>query len=91
MTEYFDGDWKVNPQLGRVHEYDGDWDAVHATAHGYVKMSADKYTHGAYTHLEFIWQGRLYRRTYNVFYGPRYAARLASRFAAEIALQAVSA
>ena len=57
MTEYFDGDWKVNPQLGRVHEYDGDWDAVHATAHGYVKMSADKYTHGAYTHLEFIWQG----------------------------------
>lgn len=88
MAEYFDNDWKASAQLGRVYEHDGDWDATHATVHGYVKMDAFKFAYDpndAYTTLQFIWQGRLYSRTYRRFYSPRYAARLASRFAAEIA------
>jgi len=47
-------------------------------------MQAEKYNHDDYTWLEFIWHGRLYRRTIRAYYGPRYAARLATQFARDV-------
>lgn len=83
--EYWDGSWKARPSLGTVHEVGPEsWGAVHATEYGYVDMQAERYAHGAYTWLEFIWKGRLYRRTICAYYGPRYAARLATQFAREV-------
>ncbi len=83
--EYWDGSWKTRPSLGPVHEFGpSSWRAVHATEYGYVDMQAEQYAHGAYTWLEFICNGRLYRRTIRAYYGPRYAARLATQFAREV-------
>ena len=84
-VEYWDGSWKARPSLGEVRKVGPDsWGAVHATEYGYVDMQAEQYKRGAYTWLEFIWKGRLYRRTICAYYGPRYAARLATQFAREV-------
>ena len=83
--EYWDGSWKTRPSLGPVHEFGpSSWRAVHATEYGYVDMQAEQYAHGAYTWLEFICNGRLYRRTICAYYKPRYTARLATQFAREV-------
>ncbi len=84
-AEYWDGSWRVRPSLGPVHEFGPtSWRAVHATKCGYVDMQAEQNNHDAYTWLEFIWNGRLYRRTICAYYGPRYAARLATQFARQV-------
>lgn len=84
-VEHWDGSWKARPSLGPVHKSgQSSWQATHATEYGYVDMQADQYARGAFTWLEFIWNGRLYRRTIRAYYGPRYAARLATQFARDV-------
>ena len=84
-AEYWDKSWKATPHLGRAQWFgNGCWQATHATVYGYVDMQAEQNVGGGYTWLDFIYQGRLHRRTVQAFYGPRYAARLATEFAREV-------
>jgi hypothetical protein len=63
------------------------WSALYATYHGYVDaegIPGPQDTEGQLC-LWFVWQGRIYMRTFDRFYGPRWAARLAAEFAQDVA------
>lgn len=84
-AEITDTSFAFPPTTVDVDEYDSGWRASRRTPQGVVEMEADRWSNGEEnTFLWFIWQGRLYQRTFDRYYSILWATRLATEFARDV-------
>lgn len=86
--------WQSHISANQREDRDGEkyvehWGHV-ATPYGYVIVSADA-SKLPYTALSFIWQDRVYHRSYKKYFRSTHIITLAKRFAVDIAQPAPSA